>query len=323
MLQQTQVDTVIPYWHRFLERFPTLRTLAEAPEDQVLAAWRGLGYYSRARNLHRAARQVWGSSGQLPHTAEALLALPGFGRYTAGAVASIAFNEEAPLVDGNVARVFARLFLIEGAPGTPARERKLWELATQWVRGERPGDWNQALMELGATVCRTDAPLCLLCPVRQRCGAFAAGRIGELPPPKVRAPRKPLALAVAVWKRTGRLLLARRGGTGLFGGLWELPSAELPPGIEPSERLGAIERGLGRACGVSLRLGEPLGTVTRVLTHRDLTLHLYRVESRAMPKASEPYVEVRWVDEQQAAELGMSTAMHAAWRSAQNAPKRR
>ena len=322
MLQQTQVDTVIPYWHRFLETFPTLLALAEAPLEQVLSRWRGLGYYSRARNLHRAAQEMVAHHGaNLPRTAQELFELPGFGRYTAGAVASIAFGEAAPLVDGNVARVFSRLFLVEGPPGDREREKRLWQLAEQWVAGERPGDWNQALMELGALICRSDSPLCLLCPVQAHCGALAAGRVRELPPPKIRSPRKPLALAVAVWAQHGKLLLARRGGTGLFGGLWELPSAEIDPRLVDAESLAeAVRTGLQRACGVQIEVGEPLGVVERVLTHRDLKLHLYRVEGRGPARASEPYLEMRWTDAGEAAELGMSTAMHHAWKAATGHP---
>ncbi|HEY1908255.1 MAG TPA: A/G-specific adenine glycosylase, partial [Myxococcaceae bacterium] len=178
MLQQTQVSVVLPYWTAFLARFPDLDSLARASLDDVLAAWRGLGYYARARNLHRAAvAVVERHAGGLPDDVDALRALPGFGRYTVGAVASIAFGKEVPLVDGNVARVLARLAGLEGPTGDAGREKQLWALAEALVQGERPGDWNQALMELGATVCRQEQPTCLLCPVRAHCGALASGRV--------------------------------------------------------------------------------------------------------------------------------------------------
>ena len=190
----------------------------------MLAAWRGLGYYARARNLHRAAAAVLERhGGRLPDDVEALRALPGFGRYTVGAVASIAFGREVPLVDGNVARVLARLFGIEGATGEPAREKQLWALAESLVQGERPGHWNQALMELGATVCRPEQPTCLLCPLRTHCVALASGRVAEIPAPRARPGRRALHLAVAAIRRGEAVLLVRREGTGLFGGLWELP----------------------------------------------------------------------------------------------------
>jgi A/G-specific adenine glycosylase len=309
MLQQTQVTTVIPYWQRFLARFPTVEALAAAPMDDVLAAWKGLGYYSRARNLHRAAREIVSRfGGRLPSTADELLTLPGFGRYTAGAVASIAFGEQAPLVDGNVARVLSRLFEVEGPPGDRAREAHLWTLAAALVLGERPGDFNQALMEHGATVCRPESPLCLLCPVRGACGAFKHGRVDELPPAKVRTAPKRLTLALAVWPHENTLLFARRAEKGLFGGLWELPAAEVEP--EASDTVAAAS--LSKALGVELAAKAALGTVQRQLTHRALTLRLLRVSGGQRPLRAPAFHELRWCTPGQAAELGMSTAMQRA-----------
>ncbi|MET0406639.1 MAG: A/G-specific adenine glycosylase, partial [Cystobacter sp.] len=305
--------TVIPYWRRFLERFPTVRALAEAPLPDVLAGWKGLGYYSRARNLHLAAQKIVAShGGALPSTAAELLTLRGFGRYTAGAVASIAFGEAAPLVDGNVARVFSRLFEVEGLPGDRAREARLWALATELVPRERPGDFNQALMEHGATVCRPDKPLCLLCPVREDCLAWRHGRVGELPPAKVRAPPKLMTLALAVWTHEGRLLLARREEKGLFGGLWELPAAEIP--AETPDPEAAMK--LAQALGVPVRAEAMLGTVRRQLTHRSLTLRLLRVTGPQHPTNPPAFRELRWCTPGEAAALGMSTAMHKALEAA-------
>jgi A/G-specific adenine glycosylase len=313
MLQQTQVATVIPYWHDFLARFPTVAALARADTADVLAGWRGLGYYSRARNLKAAAEQVIAEhGGELPSTAEALRTLPGFGRYTAGAVASIAFGEASPLVDGNVARVLSRLFEVEGAPGDKVREARLWQLAGQLVEGPRPGDLNQALMELGALVCRVEAPTCPACPARRVCLARASGRVAELPPKKVRAPRKPLCFAVAVFRRRGALLLGRRAEKGLFGGLWELPCAEVAPRVEP---LVALAAAVGNA-----RLGPALGTVRRTLTHRDLELRLFLAKSLAAPKALSGYQQLRWATAKQAEALGMSTAMQRAFALALSSP---
>ncbi len=314
MLQQTQVATVIPYYERFLARFPTVEALAAAPLQDVLAGWRGLGYYSRARNLHRAAQQVVSAhGGSFPRTAAQLLELPGFGRYTAGAVASIAFGEAAPLVDGNVARVFSRLFLVEGAPGDTAREARLWALAAAWVQGERPGDFNQALMELGALVCRLDSPTCLLCPLRERCGALKEDRVGSLPPPRVRAPRTWLRYATAVWRRGDAVLFARREEKGLFGGLWELPSALVAEGaqaVDPEREQAALA-----SIGVKTR-ARPLGSVQRALTHRDLELRLYAAEGRPPAKPPSGYCELTWATPAQAEGLGMSTAMQRALKAA-------
>ena len=309
MLQQTQVATVIPYWERFLQRFPTVEALAAAPLPDVLAGWRGLGYYSRARNLHRAAQEVVARfGGKLPSTAAELLTLPGFGRYTAGAVASIAFGEPAPLVDGNVARVLSRLFEVEGAPGDRVREARLWALATELVHGERPGDFNQALMEHGATTCRPESPLCLLCPVRDACLAFRKGRVDELPPAKVRATPKKLTLALAVWPHAGTLLFARRADTGLFGGLWELPAAEVDEDLPDADAAARLSASLG----TPVTLQAALGTVKRQLTHRDLTLRLLRVSGPQRPTRAPAFQELRWCTPAEASALGMSTAMQRA-----------
>ncbi len=296
MLQQTQVDRVVKYWTRFLARFPNVRELAAAELKDVLGLWSGLGYYSRARNLHRAAQEIIANHGaELPDSVDALLELPGFGRYTAGAVASIAYELPAPLVDGNVARVFARVLEIEGAPGDRAREKQLWSAAETLVEGDRPGDWNQSLMELGATVCTPVNPLCLLCPVRAHCGAFASDRVDELPPPKKAAKRKRLELKVAVALKGKDVLLARKEEKGLFGGLWELPAAE-----------GELETLLGKRANI----GPELTVLERTLTHRDLVLRIHPVAMPAkLGKPPKGYVEWRWVPRDEVPKLGMSSAM--------------
>ena len=299
MLQQTQVSVVLPYWTAFLQRFPDAEALARASLDEVLAAWRGLGYYARARNLHRAAQAVVERHhGRLPDDVEALRALPGFGRYTVGAVASIAFGRAVPLVDGNVARVLARLFGVEGARGDAAREKHLWALAGALVEGERPGDWNQALMELGATVCRPEQPTCLLCPLRSRCVALGSGKVTDIPAPKVAPARRALHLAVAAARRGDEVLLVRRKGTGLFGGLWELPGVECSPGSE----LAALRT---RWPEIAARR---LDRVERTLTHRALTLEIFAVEGLLPPDGA------RWVTAAQAQTLGISAAMQAVLR---------
>jgi A/G-specific adenine glycosylase len=309
MLQQTQVATVIPFWRRFMERFPSVHQLAAAPLADVLSLWRGLGYYARARNMHRAAKAIVSQhAGELPSDPAQLAKLPGFGPYTTGAVASIAFGKELPIVDGNAARVLSRLFAIEGKPGEAKREARLWRLAGRLVAGERPGDLNQALMELGALVCKPEDPSCLLCPVRDGCVALRSGRVSELPPSRARSPRKHLRLAVAVCQRSGEVLLGMREEKGLFGGLWELPCAELAPRAGPSQVMSALRGTLG----ASIRLGEALGSVHRTLTHRELELSLYRVTPRSEPQPSARYQEFRWVSAPDAQKLGMSTAMQRA-----------
>ena len=300
MLQQTQVVTVIPYWHRFLERFPTVDALAAAELPEVLAMWRGLGYYARARALHRAAQVVSRQhGGALPRTAEALRELPGFGPYTSGAVASIAFNERAPVVDGNVVRVLARLFEIEGDPSSREVSKQIWSLAGELVPASAPGDFNQALMELGATVCTPKAPSCLLCPLREQCGALRSKRVEHLPSPKVRTHRKLLHRTCAVVLKRGAVLLGRRPERGLFGGLWELP------GVDGDREALAI------ALGNGFTLGEQLASVERTLTHRELRLELVRARGPARLGRIEPYLELRWANAQAARALGMSSAMSA------------
>lgn len=307
MLQQTQVDRVIGFYERFLTRLPTIQALANAQLTEVLSLWRGLGYYSRARNLHQAAQAIVERFGAvMPRSVDDLRSLPGFGRYTAGAVASIAHGLPAPLVDGNVARVFARLFEIEGAPGEKKREALLWQTAEALVIGPRPGDFNQSLMELGATVCLPSKPQCLLCPVQAWCGALAHGRVSQLPPPKRATARKKLALAIAVAVRKNTVLLARRNESGLFGGLWEMPSVEI--GSE-EQGAAAIRRLLGKRAAI----GPEMSAIDRTLTHRDLRLHLYPVVMPAsLRHLPQGFVEWAWVALEHTHELGMSSAMQAA-----------
>jgi len=279
MLQQTRVETVIPYYERFLARFPDVRALARADTDDVIALWAGLGYYSRARNLHRAARAVVERhDGRIPDAADALRELPGVGRYTAGAVASIAFDRPEPVVDGNVARVLARLLAIDDDVRGRDAQRRLWEEAEALVRGPEPGALNQALMELGATVCTPRTPRCPACPWRRRCRAHAEGRAAELPVKSAAAPPRPME-AVAAWvERRGRVLAVQRPKRGLLGGLWELPGGEVAAGETPA---AALARALRESTGLTARDARRLGAVEHVFTHRRLRLHVFRAEPAA------------------------------------------
>jgi len=270
MLQQTRVETVVPYYERFLREFPTVGALAEAPEARVLSLWSGLGYYRRARMLHAAAKQVASApGGSVPDDAEGLRALPGVGAYTAGAIASIAFGRRAALVDGNVARVLARLFAIEEDVTGEARAR-VWSLAEALVThpaGE-PGDFNQALMELGATTCVPRNPRCDACPVRAQCGGLAAGIAAELPQKKAKRAPVPVQWTALVLASETRLLLARRRPDALFGGLWEPPGTAATVGSSGAsgtdDKVDALAARLGcdRADLVSA------GKVVHVLSHR-------------------------------------------------------
>ena len=274
MLQQTQARTVVPYYTRFVRRFPTLESLAAASLDDVLKVWEGLGYYARARNLHRAARRiVERDGGRVPDTLEALVQLPGIGRYTAGAILSIAYGIPAPAVDANARRVLSRLYLLDGDEEDRAIEAQLWDLADGLVPTERPGDFNQALMELGATVCLPRSPKCGRCPLSRRCRARRLGRQEEIPRRGAPRHRPHQDVVAAVILRRGRLLIARRPQRGLLGGLWELPGGP----AEPSEGLEeALRRIVRSRLGLRIEVEEPLAPIRHGYTHRRVTLHPFR-----------------------------------------------
>jgi A/G-specific adenine glycosylase len=225
MLQQTQVATVIPYFQRFIGRFPTIPSLAEADEQDVLRLWQGLGYYSRARNLHAAAKRIVSEhGGEMPRTVEVLHNLPGVGRYTAGAVASIAFDCRAPIVDGNVARVICRIDRIESDPRDPRNKHtleQLWRRAEQILPKARCGDFNSALMELGATVCTPRSPKCLICPVREHCEARVAGMQEQIPPPRKTKPTPLLRRDVLCIREGEKWLIEQRPAKGRWAGMWQ------------------------------------------------------------------------------------------------------
>jgi A/G-specific adenine glycosylase len=285
MAQQTRVETVIPYYRRWLDRFPTVEALALAPEDDVLKAWEGLGYYSRARNLHRAAKVVREEhDGRLPDTVSALRDLPGIGPYTAGAVASIAFSRAEPAVDGNVRRVYARLF--DQASPSP-HEVTRW--ATEVVDPGRPGDFNQALMELGATVCVPRRPSCHACPVAIRCRALAEGTVELRPRPKKRAAVRRELRQVVVLLRGGEVpevLMTRRPGEGLLAGLWEFPSRLIEPLGDPGDWIGEMTRELDLRAHVE----PPLPEVSHLFTHLHVT---YRPALVLVNPADDRAIEAR------------------------------
>ncbi len=293
MLQQTRVETVIPYYERFLTRFPDVQALADAEPDEVMRHWAGLGYYGRARNLHAAARAVADEhGGRLPDDVEDLRALRGVGRYTAGAVASIAFDRPAPIVDGNVARVLARLLEIRDDVRSAAVTARLWQEAERLVRGPHPGDLNQALMELGATVCTPRAPRCGACPVATHCGARAAGDPEALPVARKKAPALRVRAVCALLLRRGRALAVRRPPEGLLGGLWELPGGELEAreGEDPG-----LARTLRERVGLGLREAELVGRVEHVFTHRVLELTVFRAEAEPGRVRRDGFDAHRWL----------------------------
>jgi A/G-specific adenine glycosylase len=297
MLQQTRVETVVPYYDRFLARFPTAQALAEASEDDVLASWSGLGYYRRARLLHAGARAV-AARGAVPGDRASLLAVPGIGRYTAGAIASISFGEAVGVVDGNVARVLARLFAIEA---DMRREglRRAEGLADAIVHRADPGSWNQALMELGAVVCTPRSPSCDRCPVARSCQARAEGRAHELPVLGERAKPQERRVQALVAVRGGEVLLVRRKVQGLFGGLWE------PPLAEGTRR---AREDLMRRFRVAR--ADPCGRVVRVLSHRRMLIDVHFAPLAVLPDdvdLPESYDAARLVAPEAFADLGIAT----------------
>ncbi|MBK7642263.1 MAG: A/G-specific adenine glycosylase [Planctomycetes bacterium] len=283
MLQQTRVATVIPYFERFLARFPDVEALAAAREEDVLAHWSGLGYYRRARTLHQAARSIVAElGGVFPSTRTGLLELPGIGPYTAGAIASLAFDAPEALVDGNVERVFARLFALPGALGSSSLKERAWELARELVpRAKGAGEWNEALMELGALVCLPREPRCGLCPWEADCAARALGRAAEFPAPKARKPGLEVELEALLVERSGRILLHQRAAhEGRMALMWELPTRELG-----SEHLFSAHWPL-QAGRVLLREGEELGRLRHTITHHRIQVVLRRGELAAQPRGA-------------------------------------
>ena len=267
MLQQTQVETVVPRFGPFLRQFPTVAAMAAAPVEAVCEAWAGLGYYRRARSLHAAAQDVvFHRNSEIPRTVEGLLTLTGVGRYTAGAIASIAYGQHAPIVDGNVVRVLGRVFLLQDTLATPAGREAFWGLAETLVRAgsaAAAGAFNQAMMELGRTVCTPRAPTCMLCPLRPHCGAYRSG--AQLQYPQVVAKPDKVALPmVFAWRQDkAGLWLWQRPVAGLWAGLWELPSGEGPQGPSALDLKG-------------ITLGAPITQVTHILTHRRVTASICR-----------------------------------------------
>lgn len=273
MLQQTRVDTVIPYFERWIQRYPDVRALADAPLDDVLKAWEGLGYYARARNLHRAARAiVEAHGGRLPDDPQALRGLPGIGRYTAGAILSIAFGRDEPALDGNIRRVLSRAFAV-AEPRRARLDAALWALARALLPPGRAGAFNEALMELGATVCTPRNPSCARCPWAFACVAHAEGRPTAFParPARKTIPHYDVTAAI-IWREPGVFLTAQRNAEGLLGGLWEFPGGK----VEPGESLeDCLRREILEELGVRIRVGKRLTVVKHAYSHFRITLHAF------------------------------------------------
>ncbi|MBI4673316.1 MAG: A/G-specific adenine glycosylase [Chloroflexi bacterium] len=276
LLQQTRVEAVIPYYKKFLARFPDVFALANAPLDAVLKTWEGAGYYARARNLHRAAKVVVEKcGGKFPKELREIRELPGVGRYTAGAIASIAFNVDTPVVDGNVTRVLCRYFGIRDDPKASATQDRLWEIATDLLPKGHAYEFNQALMELGATICAPKNPRCLLCPVQQKCFARQDGLQNVLPVKRAKQELLHRIIAAGVIYRRGRILIQQRLNQGLLGGLWEFPGGKWESGETLEE---CVAREVREELGIDVRVGEKIISVEHAFSHFSITLHAFHCE---------------------------------------------
>lgn len=294
MLQQTQVATVIPYFDRFLARFPTLAVLAAAEEQAVLRLWEGLGYYRRARDLHRAARVlVQAHAGRLPNDPAALAALPGFGRYTCNAVLSQAFDRRLPILEANSQRVLSRFFARTDDPRDSAARRWLWQAAEDLLPTKRVGAFNQALMELGALVCTPTAPACPACPLAKRCAARLQGRQEVIPPrASSPAPIEMQEVAIVIWRGEKILLAQRPADARRWAGLWEFPHGDVRPG---ETHAAAALRLAKELAGLTIRLGDALPTIRHGITQYKITMTCFEARRLRGEFKSSAYEQGRWV----------------------------
>ncbi len=294
MLQQTRVETVIPYYARWMQRFPGIEALAGASMQEVLSAWEGLGYYGRARNLHKSAQIVMQEyHGRLPEGARQLIKLPGVGRYTAGAIASIAFGQDEPTLDGNIRRVLARHFNVDEDARSTHGEQTLWRLAAEHPPGGRAGDYNQALMDLGACVCTPKSPDCPSCPLMDTCQARRLG-IQEQRPVLLAKPAIPhFVVTAAVIQREGRWLITRRPTQGLLGGMWEFPGGKQQEG---EDLPACLQREIREELGAEILVGEQIGAYRHAYTHFKVTLHAFQCKLANGEPRPIQVAEVAWVE---------------------------
>lgn len=275
MLQQTRVDTVIPYYNRFMDKFPNIQALAEADEQEVLKAWEGLGYYSRARNLQTAAREVMAlHDGQMPSAPKLLGALKGIGPYTKGAVLSIAFGQAEPAVDGNVMRVMSRILEVDEDIALPKTRKTFEALVSGVISHEDPSSFNQGLMELGALICTPQSPMCLFCPVQRHCRAFHAGKQLELPiKSKAKKKKKIRYAALLITNPENKVLVEKRPQTGLLAGLWQFPMVELAVKGE------SLDEKAKQETGMNIEMGEKAGVLKHVFTHLIWEIDIYHART--------------------------------------------
>jgi A/G-specific adenine glycosylase len=294
MLQQTRVDTVIDYFLRFMDAYPTVEKLATTQQDQLLKLWEGLGYYSRALNLHRTAKLIAEQyKGNFPQDPKELESLPGIGPYTAGAIASIAFDQPAPIVDGNLRRLFTRWYGIDTPIQSSQTEKVLWTIAKDLVPEKNPGDFNQALMELGALVCTPKNPQCKICPIDQGCFAKKAGMQDQLPRRKKKPPLPHYQVTAAVIRKGDQVLLAKRPQEGLLGGLWEFPGGKQESGESLKE---ALVREIQEELAGEIEIGDLIGVYQHAYTHYKITLHAYQCRMISDRIELLYHTEISWSD---------------------------
>jgi len=293
MLQQTRVETVMPYFQRWMTRFPTVSSLAAAPQQEVLNLWEGLGYYSRARNLHQAAQIIVTEyMGHLPQDALILQKLPGIGRYTAAAIASIAFGQDEAALDGNIRRVLSRVFNVTTPVRSAAGEKQLWELAGAHLPLGQAGDYNQALMDLGATICLPKNPNCAHCPIAKICLANALGLQAQRPvrQPKAKIPH--YTVTAAVFQRDGKIMIVQRPPAGLLGGMWEFPGGKLESGEDLPT---CLQREILEELGVKIRVGESFGVYEHAYTHFRVRLHAFICNLNGSEPQISEHTDLHWV----------------------------
>jgi A/G-specific adenine glycosylase len=294
MLQQTQVDTVIPYYHRFFERFPSLDTLASASLHDVLKVWENMGYYARARNLHTAAQKIvthW--DGKVPNRWDDLITFPGIGEYIAGAILSIAFDQRMPAIDSNVRRVMSRLFAIQDPINQTGAQRKVGALVRKLLPKQGSGRFNQALMDLGATLCISQKPVCHLCPIQSHCQAYKRQLQNRLP---VTIKRKAIPhrdmVAGIIRNAQGQILIVQRNNEGLLGGLWKMPGGRQEPGVSSEI---ALQRAVREEVGILIKVGEKITSVKHAYTHFRITLHAFHCTHEGGEPKGSGCSDWRWV----------------------------
>ncbi len=293
MLQQTRVETVLPYFERFIARFPDIQSLAEAEQAEIFRLWEGLGYYSRARNLHKAAIVLMNEhDGEFPSTTKELESLPGVGKYTAAAIASIAFNLPVAAVDGNIKRIYARILDYHEIYGSPVFEKTIADFAQEILSPDRPGDFTQALMDLGSAICTPRQPDCPECPLRSECLALQNGTQNDLPFKAKKAPIPHYDVCVAVIEENRKVLLNKRPEKGLLAGLWEYPGGKVESSDKSLE--AALEREIKEKTGLIIRLDEKMGTFRHAYTHFKISVHAWQANIINKNETELP-VEFKWI----------------------------